>query len=108
MLVPEWGVGAVVAQENHERLFRDPFGLEVIQHVAERLVHSFDHSGESLGVVRLVRVGVILGEAGVGVKGTVHRVVSEVEEERLLVLEALIDLLFCLNGELELLFSPFA
>ncbi len=63
MLMPRGRVRSVVTEEKDERVFGDAKFVELIQHVTERFVHPFDQRGERLGVSRLSRVLVVLGEA---------------------------------------------
>ena len=82
MLVAQRRVGAVVAEEEDKRVFRDTERVEMIEQIAERLVHAFDQRGKRLGRCRLARVLVVIGKAGITLKGRVHRVVGQVEKER--------------------------
>ena len=68
-------IGAVVAEEENERVLGNAERVEMIEDVAERLVHAFDQGGEGLGGSRFAGVLVVGGETRIGVERRMHGVV---------------------------------
>ncbi len=99
VLMSQRRIGTVVAEEEDERVLRDAQRIEMIEDVAERLVHAFDQGGESLGGCGLAGVLVVGGETRIGVEGRMHGVVREVEEEGLAGLHRIGDARLGLDGQ---------
>ena len=65
VLVTEGRIGAVVSQEKDQGIFGDAKGLEMVEEIAERLVHTFDERGEGLRVGGFSGIFVVSGETRV-------------------------------------------
>lgn len=99
MLVTQKRIGSVVAQKKHQRFLRHSELIEMIQHVAQRLVHPLDQGGEGLGPLRFSRVRIVSGETGIRIERRVDGIVREVEKEWLLRTGAFGDLLLCFQRQ---------
>ena len=97
--MPERRIGAVVAEEEDQRVLGDAECVEMVEHVAERLVHALDQGGEGLGGCGFAGVLVMSGETRIGMKRRVDGVVGQVEKERLAVCDRLGDVLLGLDGQ---------
>ena len=65
MFVTEGRIGTVVPQEKNQRIFCDAKGLEMVEEISERLVHTLDECGEGLRVGGFSGIFVVCGETRV-------------------------------------------
>src|SRR3954452_13162836 len=99
MRVAQRRVGAIVAEEEDQRVLGDSESFEMVEQVAERPIHPLDQRREGLRRGGLARVLVVRGEAWIAVERRVDRVLGEVEEERLLRPDGLGDVRLRLDRE---------
>ena len=99
VLMAQRRIRAIVAEENHQRVFRHTEFLKMIEHVVERFVHTRNERGEGLGVFGFAGVRIMGGKARVGFKRRMDGVMGEVQEERLLALDDLGDVFLGLQGQ---------
>ena len=99
MLVAERCVAAIVAEEKDESVLRHLERLELVEEIAEALVHALDEGGEGDRIRLQAFVRIIRRKARISLERGMHRVVGEVEKEGLFLLYRRRDELVGLDGE---------
>ena len=87
MLLPQGCIGTIITKKNHQGILRNPQGVEVIEHVTERLIHSFDQCSKRFRVIGFIRICIVLLKARIGIEGSMHSIVGKIKIKRLTFLD---------------------